>query len=139
MATCTTEEVRITDSDIITWLRPYYFQLSKAQDIAYLDCVICLRDTLQIIKHMSEYDSTGSRALLGNQLSEVNTETFDKTVLSLKNEEKYLWAEGHKANSKEQDVIIFVEIPKDKAERRKVVAQIIRNSFSKRRYTCTIG
>ena len=139
MATCTTEEVRITDSDIITWLRPYYSQLSKAQDIAYLDCVICLRDTLQIIKHMSEYDGTGSRALLGNQLSEVDTETFDETVLSLKNEEKYLWVEGHKANSKEQDVIIFVEIPKAMIERRKEVAQIIRNSFSKRRYTCTIG
>ena len=139
MATCTTEEVRITDSDIITWLRPYYSQLSKAQDIAYLDCVICLRDTLQIIKHMSEYDGTGSRALLKNQLTNVDTETFDKTVLSLKNEEKYLWVEGHKANSEEQDVIIFVEIPKAMIERRKEVAQIIRNSFSKRRYTCTIG
>ena len=139
MVTRTTEEVRITDSDIITWLRPYYFQLSKAQDIAYLDCVICLRDTLQITKHMSEYDSEGNRALLKNQLTNVDTETFDKTILSLKEEEKYLWAEGHKTNSKEQDVIIFVEIPEDEAERRKVVAQIIRSSFSKRRYTCTIG
>ena len=139
MATCTTEEVRITDSDIITWLRPYYSHLGKEHDIAYLTCVICLRDTLQIIKCVSEYDSKGSSTISKNQSTEVDEEAFDEKVLSLKNEGKYLWIEGHKTHSEKPSVIIFVEIPEDKAERRDTVAEIIRNSFSERGYECPIG
>ena len=139
MATRTTEETSITAQEIIALLKPYYFQLSQEQDIAFLKLVICLGDTLQIIKYVSEDGSKGSSALLEDQLSKVDTETFDKTVLALKNGKNYLRVEGHKANSKEQDVIIFVEIPEDKAERRDVVAEIIRSLFSKRGYVCPIG
>jgi hypothetical protein len=138
MATCTTEEVRITDSEIITWLGPYYFHLGKEHDIAYLTCVICLRDTLQIIEYVSEYDSKGSSTISKNQSTTVDEEAFDKKVLSLKNKENYLWIEGHK-HSEKPSVVIFVEIPKDKAERRDAVAEIIRSSFSEIGYECTIG
>ena len=140
MATCKHNDANLA-SQIIGAIRPSFYQLAARYRIIFLNLIICTNypgSGPSIRRYKEMVEAYGSQVVTDETI-QPKPKDFTDNVKELSDNEDFLIFKGYKPTSNTPEIIVFIEAPKEKTERRNEISLIVRKILSKNGYTVPDG